>query len=86
MAAMGAVGLGVYNADPAPSRSFPITFSDGEVVYPQFAYPLRTEIIPIWEAALLANCAKRRGIVLSIGALIDRSILPSIRRIGIGYT
>jgi diacylglycerol diphosphate phosphatase / phosphatidate phosphatase len=55
MAAMGAVGLGVYNADPAPSRSFPITFSDGEVVYPQFAYPLRKEIVPIWLAALLAS-------------------------------
>lgn len=55
MAAMGAVGLGVYNADPAPSRSFPITFQDGEVVYPEFAYPLRTEIVPIWEAALLAS-------------------------------
>lgn len=55
MAAMGAVGLGVYNADPAPSRSFPIRFSDGEIVYPEFAYPLRTEIVPIWEAALLAS-------------------------------
>lgn len=55
MAALGAVGLGVYNADPAPSRSFPITFQDGEVVYPEFAYPLRTEIVPIWEAALLAS-------------------------------
>lgn len=55
MAAMGAVGLGIYKADPAPSRSFPITFQDGEVVHPQFAYPLRTEIVPIWEAALLAS-------------------------------
>lgn len=55
MAAMGAIGLGVYNADPAPSRSFPITFLDGEVVYPEFAYPLRSEIVPIWEAALLAS-------------------------------
>lgn len=55
MAAMGAVGLGVYNADPAPSRSFPITFTDGEIVYPEFAYPLRHEIVPIWEAALLAS-------------------------------
>ncbi|MBA7490545.1 hypothetical protein ES702_01083 [subsurface metagenome] len=55
MAALGAVGLGVYNADPAPSRSFPITFADGQIVYPQFAYPLRNEIVPIWEAALLAS-------------------------------
>lgn len=43
MAVMGAIGLGVYMADPAPSRSFPITFSDGEIVYPEFAYPLRNE-------------------------------------------
>ncbi|KAJ4309427.1 hypothetical protein N0V94_008934 [Neodidymelliopsis sp. IMI 364377] len=54
MAAMGAIGLGVYEADPAPSRSFPITFRDGEIVYPEFAYPLRNEIVPIWAAALMA--------------------------------
>jgi diacylglycerol diphosphate phosphatase/phosphatidate phosphatase len=47
MAIMGAIGLGVYMADPAPSRSFPVTFQDGEVVYPEFAYPLRNEIIPV---------------------------------------
>jgi len=51
---MGVVGLGVYEAHPAPSRSFPVYFQDGEVVYPQFAYPLRNEIIPIWAAALMA--------------------------------
>lgn len=52
---LGAVGLGVYFAHPAPTRSFAVTFpTDGEVVYPQFAYPLRKEIIPIWLAALLA--------------------------------
>lgn len=44
----------MYEANPAPTRSFPVTFSDGEVVYPQFAYPLRKEIIPIWLAAFLA--------------------------------
>lgn len=38
MAAMGVVGLGVYEAHPAPSRSFPVYFQDGEIVYPQFAY------------------------------------------------
>jgi len=53
MAAMGAIGLGVYEAHPAPSRSFPVYFQDGEVVYPQFGYPLRKEIVPIWLAALL---------------------------------
>ncbi|KAH8592337.1 putative lipid phosphate phosphatase 1 [Bisporella sp. PMI_857] len=54
MAAMGMIGLGVYTARPAPSRSFPVYFQDGEIVYPQFAYPLRKEIVPIWAAALLA--------------------------------
>lgn len=43
-------------AHPAPTRSFAVTFtSDGEVVYPEFAYPLRKEIIPIWLAAFLAS-------------------------------
>ncbi|KAI1734646.1 phosphatidic acid phosphatase type 2/haloperoxidase [Xylaria scruposa] len=51
---MGALGLGIYEAPPAPNRSFAVTFTDGEVVYPQFAYPLRKEIIPIWLAAFLA--------------------------------
>ncbi|KAF8758393.1 Acid phosphatase Vanadium-dependent haloperoxidase [Rhizoctonia solani] len=54
MAAMGAIGLGVYWAKPAPSRSFPVYHDSGEIVYPQFAYPLRKEIIPIWLAALIA--------------------------------
>jgi diacylglycerol diphosphate phosphatase/phosphatidate phosphatase len=44
----------VYEAHPAPSRSFPVYFQDGEIVYPQFAYPMRNEIVPIWAAALLA--------------------------------
>jgi len=51
---MGMIGLGVYFAKPAPSRSFPIVFRDGEVVYPEFSYPLRKEIIPIWAAAMIA--------------------------------
>ncbi|KZT61137.1 PAP2-domain-containing protein [Calocera cornea HHB12733] len=55
MAVMGAIGLGVYEAHPAPSRSFPLTFQDGEVVYPEFAYPLRREIVPIWLAAFLGS-------------------------------
>ncbi|KAH8895716.1 PAP2-domain-containing protein [Thozetella sp. PMI_491] len=54
MAIMGAIGLGVYMAHPAPTRSFAVTFSDGEIVYPEFAYPLRKEIVPIVAAALLA--------------------------------
>ncbi|KAH6892590.1 phosphatidic acid phosphatase type 2/haloperoxidase [Thelonectria olida] len=55
MVLMGVVGLGVYQAHPAPSRSFAVTFSDGEVVFPDFAFPLRDEIIPIWLAAFLAS-------------------------------
>ncbi|KPI41251.1 Lipid phosphate phosphatase 1 [Cyphellophora attinorum] len=57
MAIMGAIGLGVYFADPAPSRSFPVTFARGsqDVVYPEVAYPLRNEIVPIYAAALLAS-------------------------------
>lgn len=54
MIILGAIGLGVYKAPPAPSRSFPVSFSDGEIVYPQFAYPLRHEIIPIWASALMS--------------------------------
>ncbi len=42
-------------AHPAPTRSFAVTFSDGEIVYPEFAYPMRKEIVPIWAAALLAS-------------------------------
>lgn len=64
MAIMGAVGLGVYMAKPAPSRSFAITFSDGEIVYPEFAYPLRDEIIPIWLAAFLAAMVPIAAILL----------------------
>ncbi|KAI9637072.1 phosphatidic acid phosphatase type 2/haloperoxidase [Dioszegia hungarica] len=54
MAAMGAVGLGVYEANPAPSRSFPVFNLDGNIAYPEFAYPLRKNIIPIWAAAFMA--------------------------------
>lgn len=31
----------IYEAPPAPSRSFPVYFPDGEIVYPEDAYPLR---------------------------------------------
>ncbi|RFU76037.1 hypothetical protein TARUN_6198, partial [Trichoderma arundinaceum] len=55
MVAMGAIGLGIYEAKPAPTRSFAVTFSDGEIVWPEFGYPLRKEIIPIWLAAFLAS-------------------------------
>ena len=32
MIVMGAIGLGVYEAPPAPSRSFPVDFPNGNVV------------------------------------------------------
>ncbi|KAJ6513847.1 phosphatidic acid phosphatase type 2/haloperoxidase [Mycena vitilis] len=54
MALMGALGLGIYKAPPAPSRSFPVYFQGGQVVYPEFAYPMRKEIVPIFAAALIA--------------------------------
>jgi len=55
MVVMGAVGLGVYMAPPAPNRSFAVQFQDGEVVYPEFAYPMRREIVPIWLSAFLSS-------------------------------
>ncbi|KAF7338514.1 putative lipid phosphate phosphatase 3, chloroplastic [Mycena venus] len=54
MALMGALGLGIYEAPPAPNRSFPLYFQNGQVVYPEFAYPIRKEIVPIFAAALIA--------------------------------
>lgn len=55
MIVMGALGLGIYMAKPVANRSFAVTYSDGEIVYPQFAYPLRKEVVPIWLAAFLAS-------------------------------
>ncbi|KAF2103726.1 acid phosphatase/Vanadium-dependent haloperoxidase [Rhizodiscina lignyota] len=55
MAVMGAIGLGIYEAHPAPTRSFPVLFQDGQIVYPQFAYPLRNRIVPIWLSVLLGT-------------------------------
>ncbi|RMY91241.1 hypothetical protein D0862_09763 [Hortaea werneckii] len=57
MIIVGAVGLGAYWAPPAPSRSFPIHYQDGTIVFPEFAYPLRREVVPIWAATLLATLA-----------------------------
>lgn len=42
------VGLGVYYARPAPTRSFPIlTNGSGDVVYPEFAYPVRGRVFSL---------------------------------------
>jgi membrane-associated phospholipid phosphatase len=54
MIIMGALGLGIYFLRPAPNRVFPVYFSDGAIVNPEFSYPIRKDIIPIWLAALLA--------------------------------
>ena len=54
LACMGALALGLHLASPVPSRTFPITFQDGEIVFPQFAYEPRRQIIPIWAAVLLS--------------------------------
>jgi diacylglycerol diphosphate phosphatase/phosphatidate phosphatase len=54
MAAMGALGLGVYFLRPAPNRVFPVYFANGEIVSPEFSYPFGKDIVPIWLAALLA--------------------------------
>ena len=39
---------------PAPNRSFPVFHPDGSIVYPEYAYPVRKEIVPIWLAAFIA--------------------------------
>lgn len=54
MAIMGAIGLGVYRAPPAPNRSFPVFHPDGNIIYPEYAYPVRKEVVPIWLAAFIA--------------------------------
>lgn len=42
---------------PAPNRSFPVFHPDGNVVYPEYAYPVRKEVVPIWLAAFIAFTA-----------------------------
>jgi len=54
MAVIGAIALGIYFAGPASSRSFPIFNLDGSLTNPEFAYPYRKQIIPIFAAALIA--------------------------------
>jgi membrane-associated phospholipid phosphatase len=54
MAILGGVALGVHSLGPASNRVFPVYFRDGEVVYPEFSYPLQKNIIPTWLSGLLA--------------------------------
>ncbi|KAK2731668.1 pap2 superfamily protein [Colletotrichum kahawae] len=53
MIAMGAIALGVFRAHPPAHRLFPVTFVNGEVVYPQFAYPAIPQYIPSHAATAL---------------------------------
>ena len=39
---------------PVPTRNFAITFNNGEIVYPDFAFPLRANIVPIWLSSILS--------------------------------
>ncbi|EPE02857.1 lipid phosphate phosphatase 2 [Ophiostoma piceae UAMH 11346] len=48
-----AMALVLYMTKPPTSRSFAVTDDNGSVVYPEFALPLRTEIVPSWLAILL---------------------------------
>lgn len=44
----------LFSIAPAPNRSFPVYSDSGGIVYPEFAYPFRREIVPIWLAAFLS--------------------------------
>lgn len=60
MALMGAIGLGVYFADPAPTRNFPIYNNNSEVVYPEFAYPVSSVLsLPFKSNVSFSVCAGR---------------------------
>ncbi|KAI0884773.1 acid phosphatase/Vanadium-dependent haloperoxidase [Annulohypoxylon maeteangense] len=61
MLIVGAIALGLYSLPPPGMRMFPLTVIDartgddtGEVVYPQFAYPYRPQIISSWLDTVLA--------------------------------
>lgn len=55
MIILGVIALVVFRAGPAGTRMFPLTVTNtGEVVYPQFAYPYRDQIVPAWLDTLLA--------------------------------
>jgi len=43
-----------YAPSSFPKYSADLSNTDGSIAYPEFAYPLRKNIIPIWLAALLA--------------------------------
>ena len=47
------VAFALYMTKPPTSRSFAVTDESGRVVYPEFALPLRSEIVPAWLSILL---------------------------------
>lgn len=51
---LGVVGIVANILRPVPDRLFPVYFRNGEVVNPEFAYPLVKNIIPTWLSGLLA--------------------------------
>ncbi|RYO84136.1 hypothetical protein DL766_001848 [Monosporascus sp. MC13-8B] len=54
MAILAIVNFLLYRAKPPVTRTFPLTVVEtGEVVYPQFAYPYRQQIIAPWLDAFL---------------------------------
>ncbi|KAI0131214.1 acid phosphatase/Vanadium-dependent haloperoxidase [Daldinia grandis] len=60
MLLLGVVAFGVYKFRPAGVRTFPLTVIDartgedtGEVVYPEFAYPYRPQLISSWVDTVL---------------------------------
>lgn len=61
----GAVGLIVFHLPPAPSRSIAVTYANGQIVYPEFAYPQRQVTVPIWLATFLASGIPIAAILLS---------------------
>ncbi|OCK77798.1 acid phosphatase/Vanadium-dependent haloperoxidase [Lepidopterella palustris CBS 459.81] len=46
-------GLIIMQAPPLTQRMFPVTFNNGNVVYPLDAYPRVTEIIPTWQSGII---------------------------------
>ncbi|CAF0723485.1 unnamed protein product [Adineta ricciae] len=51
---LGIIGIEANMLRPIPNRLFPIYFRNGEIVNPEFTYPLEKNIIPTWLSGLLA--------------------------------
>ncbi|KAI6265698.1 hypothetical protein MCOR23_005099 [Pyricularia oryzae] len=63
MAIFGAITLGIFQAPLITHRPFPVRFNSnsdgssssfGDIVYPEFAYPHRPQIVPNWAATMAA--------------------------------